>query len=69
VQQPWLELNQLIAAAFGVQVGQGRPLLTIPADVLPLVFANRAALGRLGGRSVLDPTGTANERGHGFTFA
>ncbi len=46
------------------ELGERGPHLTAPADILALVFAHGAALGRLDRFGVLDAAGGADETGH-----
>src|SRR5947199_2296071 len=61
--QPGFELLDAVPMSLR-ELGRRRPLLSVMADVLALVLADRTAVGRCGGRGVLRAAGDADEGGH-----
>src|SRR5436305_10231687 len=62
--QPGFELLDAVPMSL-CELGRRGPLLSVMADVLALVLADRTAVGRCGRRGVLRAAGDADERGHG----
>ena len=62
--KPWLLFSDFVLVSSGLQFGHRRPLLTLPAYVLPRVIAYRTISGRTFALRVLYATGLANKVFH-----